>query len=115
MYVAGVAAPSQLSVRGSHRHQVPPQPLLRRSSERSLFSADPSLQHATVVSPWLVQAPYFFKDLSSKVIEDQDLTQLLMFPNVIMTAHQAFFTQASGMRNLCYLGSSAVCLAPSVC
>jgi D-lactate dehydrogenase len=39
------------------------------------------------------QAGYFFKDCSDKIIEDEVLTELLAFHNVILTAHQAFFTQ----------------------
>ncbi|UJR36160.1 hypothetical protein I4U23_028894 [Adineta vaga] len=36
---------------------------------------------------------YFFNDLSSTIIDDDILVQLLSFPNVILTAHQAFLTQ----------------------
>jgi D-lactate dehydrogenase len=35
----------------------------------------------------------FFEDLSSSVIQDDQLSRLLTFPNVIITSHQAFFTQ----------------------
>ena len=34
----------------------------------------------------------FFKDLSSKIIEDDTIQRLVSFPNVLVTAHQAFFT-----------------------
>ena len=34
----------------------------------------------------------FFQDLSSDVIQDDVFARLLTFPNVIVTAHQAFFT-----------------------
>ena len=34
----------------------------------------------------------FFQDLSSHVIQDDVFSRLLTFPNVLMTAHQAFFT-----------------------
>lgn len=34
----------------------------------------------------------FFQDLSSNVIQDDVFARLLTFPNVIVTAHQAFFT-----------------------
>lgn len=34
----------------------------------------------------------FFKDLSNTVIEDDTLQRLMSFPNVLITAHQAFFT-----------------------
>jgi D-lactate dehydrogenase len=34
----------------------------------------------------------FFRDLSSSIIEDDTIQRLLGFPNVLVTAHQAFFT-----------------------
>eukprot|EP00611_Tribonema_gayanum_P008787 TRINITY_DN1841_c0_g2_i2.p1 TRINITY_DN1841_c0_g2~~TRINITY_DN1841_c0_g2_i2.p1 ORF type:complete len:511 (-),score=142.39 TRINITY_DN1841_c0_g2_i2:352-1884(-) len=39
------------------------------------------------------EAGYFFRDHSDTVVADEQLTQLLSFHNVILTAHQAFFTQ----------------------
>jgi D-lactate dehydrogenase len=35
----------------------------------------------------------FFEDLSSEIIRDDVFMRLLTFPNVIVTAHQAFFTE----------------------
>ena len=35
----------------------------------------------------------FFEDLSEKVIQDDQFVRLQTFPNVLITAHQAFFTQ----------------------
>jgi D-lactate dehydrogenase len=35
----------------------------------------------------------FFEDLSDIVIKDDVLMRLMTFPNVIITAHQGFFTQ----------------------
>jgi len=35
----------------------------------------------------------FFRDLSSSIIEDDTIQRLLSFPNVLVTAHQAFFTE----------------------
>ncbi|MHC5083606.1 MAG: 2-hydroxyacid dehydrogenase [Planctomycetota bacterium] len=35
----------------------------------------------------------FFEDLSDKIIQDDVFARLLMFPNVIVTGHQAFFTR----------------------
>lgn len=34
----------------------------------------------------------FFRDLSAKIIEDDVIQRLMSFPNVLITAHQAFFT-----------------------
>ena len=34
----------------------------------------------------------FFRDLSASVIEDDTIQRLMSFPNVLVTAHQAFFT-----------------------
>lgn len=35
----------------------------------------------------------FFRDLSDRVIQDDVLARLLMFPNILVTAHQAFLTR----------------------
>jgi D-lactate dehydrogenase len=35
----------------------------------------------------------FFKDLSEMLIEDETISRLMTFPNVLITAHQAFFTR----------------------
>lgn len=37
----------------------------------------------------------FFRDLSDFVIRDNQIAQLMIFPNVLITAHQGFFTQES--------------------
>ncbi len=34
----------------------------------------------------------FFRDLSSNIIQDDQIQRLMSFPNVLITAHQAFFT-----------------------
>jgi D-lactate dehydrogenase len=34
----------------------------------------------------------FFEDLSGQILQDDDLARLLTFPNVLITAHQAFLT-----------------------
>jgi D-lactate dehydrogenase len=39
------------------------------------------------------EADLFFEDLSNRVIQDDVFARLLMFPNVIVTGHQAFFTR----------------------
>ncbi len=36
---------------------------------------------------------YFFEDWSASIIEDDTLARLMTFPNVVITAHQAFLTQ----------------------
>lgn len=35
----------------------------------------------------------FFRDLSENIIEDDNIQRLMSFPNVLITAHQAFFTE----------------------
>jgi D-lactate dehydrogenase len=35
----------------------------------------------------------FFEDLSGQVLQDDELARLLTFPNVLVTAHQAFLTR----------------------
>lgn len=39
------------------------------------------------------EADYFFEDRSGRAIDDDVLARLLTFPNVLVTSHQAFFTQ----------------------
>ncbi len=39
------------------------------------------------------EADLFFEDLSNKVIQDDVFSRLLTFPNVVVTGHQAFFTE----------------------
>jgi D-lactate dehydrogenase len=41
----------------------------------------------------------FFEDLSDQVIHDDVFSRLLTFPNVFITAHQAFFTEEA-LRNI---------------
>jgi D-lactate dehydrogenase len=35
----------------------------------------------------------FFEDFSSSILQDDIFARLLVFPNVVITGHQAFFTQ----------------------
>lgn len=37
----------------------------------------------------------FFKDLSETIMEDEQIARLMAFPNVLITAHQAFFTDTA--------------------
>ncbi len=39
------------------------------------------------------ESELFFEDLSDEVIEDDVFQRLLTFPNVLITGHQAFFTE----------------------
>lgn len=39
------------------------------------------------------ESEYFFEDRSMELIADDTLARLLTFPNVLITSHQAFFTQ----------------------
>ena len=45
------------------------------------------------------ESEYFYEDKSDKIIDDDTLARLLSFPNVIVTSHQAFFTQEA-MKNI---------------
>ena len=38
------------------------------------------------------EAGIFFEDLSGQILQDDELSRLLTFPNVLITAHQAFLT-----------------------
>ena len=46
------------------------------------------------------EADLFFRDLSSQVVTDDTFQRLLSFPNVIVTGHQAFFTE-DAIRTIC--------------
>ena len=35
----------------------------------------------------------FFRDLSERIIQDDVFSRLMSFPNVVVSGHQAFFTQ----------------------
>lgn len=39
------------------------------------------------------EASVFFKDLSEKILQDDQLARLLTFPNVLLTSHQGFLTE----------------------
>lgn len=41
------------------------------------------------------EAHFFFEDFSGKIIQDDTLARLMTFPNVVMTGHQAFFTETA--------------------
>jgi D-lactate dehydrogenase len=45
------------------------------------------------------ESDLFFEDLSDRVIQDDVFSRLLTFPNVLITAHQAFFTEEA-LRNI---------------
>ncbi|MEJ7589366.1 MAG: 2-hydroxyacid dehydrogenase [Ferruginibacter sp.] len=39
------------------------------------------------------ESTLFFNDLSENIIQDDDIMRLISFPNVLITAHQGFFTE----------------------
>lgn len=39
------------------------------------------------------ESDFFFEDFSGRIVDDDELARLLSFPNVIVTSHQAFFTE----------------------
>jgi D-lactate dehydrogenase len=43
----------------------------------------------------------FFEDLSGSIIQDDVISRLMTFPNVLITAHQAFFTE-NAMTNIAH-------------
>jgi len=43
---------------------------------------------------------FFFRDTSGQIMDDDELARLLTFPNVIVTGHQAFFTDEA-LTNIC--------------
>lgn len=52
---------------------------------------DKKIGHAGV-DVYCKEGPYMFQDLSEEGIDDDVFARLMTFPNVIVTAHQAFFT-----------------------
>ncbi|MBU1621104.1 MAG: 2-hydroxyacid dehydrogenase [Gammaproteobacteria bacterium] len=50
------------------------------------------------------EADLFFQDLSGQLIEDEVFKRLLTFPNVLITGHQAFFTQEA-LQQICQITS----------
>jgi D-lactate dehydrogenase len=48
---------------------------------------------ALAIDVYEEEGDLFFEDLSDEVIEDDTFARLLTFPNVLVTAHQAFFTE----------------------
>lgn len=51
---------------------------------------------------------YFYEDRSDKMIDDDKLALLLMNPNVILTSHQAFFTEEA-LRNIAETTLQNIC------
>ena len=45
------------------------------------------------------EGDFFYQDLSNEIIQDDELQRLLTFPNVIVTSHQAYFTDTA-LRNI---------------
>lgn len=45
------------------------------------------------------EANFFYEDLSDSIIQDDTLQRLISFPNVLVTSHQAYFTDTA-MRNI---------------
>ncbi|GAK54481.1 D-isomer specific 2-hydroxyacid dehydrogenase NAD-binding protein [Candidatus Moduliflexus flocculans] len=39
------------------------------------------------------ESDYFFEDFSTEIVDDDVLARLISFPNVLLTSHQAYFTQ----------------------
>jgi len=56
----------------------------------------------------------FFKDLSDQVIQDDVFERLLTFPNVLVTAHQGFFTKEA-MQNIATTTLENISLCQSGC
>ena len=39
------------------------------------------------------ESEVFFEDKSNEIVDDEELSLLLSFPNVVMSSHQGFFTR----------------------
>jgi len=53
----------------------------------------------------------FFEDLSGSVLQDDELARLLTFPNVLITAHQAFLTREALTEIAAVTTQNLLCLA----
>lgn len=74
--------------------------VLTNTSRGALIHAEAAIQAlktgkigALALDVYEEEADLFFEDLSNRVIQDDIFARLLTFPNVIITGHQAFFTQ----------------------
>lgn len=74
--------------------------VLINTSRGALIHAEAAIQAlktgkigALALDVYEEEADLFFEDLSNCVIQDDVFARLLTFPNVIITGHQAFFTQ----------------------
>jgi D-lactate dehydrogenase len=45
------------------------------------------------------ESEFFYEDLSNEIIQDDVLQRLMTFPNVLITSHQAYFTDTA-LRNI---------------
>jgi D-lactate dehydrogenase len=62
------------------------------------------------------EGPLFFEDRSDQIILDDVFARLLVFPNVLITAHQGFFTRealdaiaATTLQNVSDLDAGRAC------
>jgi D-lactate dehydrogenase len=55
--------------------------------------AAPARRHGGTLDVYEEEQGVFFEDLSGQILQDDELVRLLTFPNVLITAHQAFLTE----------------------
>ena len=77
-----------------------PATLLVNTSRGALVDTDAALEGlrdgklgGLALDVYEQEADLFFEDLSNEIVRDDTIQRLLMFPNVLVTSHQAFFTQ----------------------
>jgi len=77
-----------------------PATLLVNTSRGALVDTDAALEGlrdgklgGLAMDVYEQEADLFFEDLSNEIVRDDTIQRLLMFPNVLVTSHQAFFTR----------------------
>ena len=63
------------------------------NTEDLIFALKQSLIGGAALDVYEEESEFFFKDISSEIIDDDVLARLITFPNVLLTSHQAFLTE----------------------
>lgn len=91
---------TQYLIRESTINQMKPGVVLINTSRGGLIDTKAVIHalkmgkiHSLGIDVYEQEENLFFRNLSEAIIEDDTLTRLMSFPNVLITAHQGFFTQ----------------------
>jgi len=80
--------------------QMKPGVMIVNTSRGSLIDTSSVIRHlksgqigSVALDVYEEESELFFEDLSQSIVEDDVFSRLLTFPNVLITSHQAFFTE----------------------